>query len=56
MNCGQRFMILYRRQGSRLSPRKRNVKKEKWFSEETLQITVKRKEAKSKGEEERIPI
>ena len=26
MNYGQRFMILYRRQGSRLSPRKRNAK------------------------------
>ena len=26
-NYGQRFMTLYRRQGSRLSPRKRNAKK-----------------------------
>ena len=28
MNCGQRFVTLYRRQGSRPSPRKRNAKKE----------------------------
>ena len=48
-----RFMTLYRRQGSRLSPRKRNAKKAKWLSEEALQIAVKRREAKSKGEKER---
>ena len=53
MNYGQRFMTLYRRQGSRPSPRKRNVKKGKWLSEEALQIVVKRREAKSKGEKER---
>ena len=28
MNYGQRFMTLYRRQGSRSSPRKRNAKKQ----------------------------
>ena len=52
MNYGLRFMTLHRRQGSRLSPRKRNAKKEKWLSEEALQIAGKR-EAKSKGEKER---
>ena len=41
---------MYRRQGSRLSPRKRNAKR---LSEEALQIAVKRREAKSKGEKER---
>ena len=46
-------MTLYRRQGSRPSPRKRNAKKSKWLSEEALQIDVKRREAKSKGEKER---
>ena len=46
-------MTLYRRQGSRPSPRKRNAKRQKWLSEEALQITVKRREAKSKGEKER---
>ena len=49
MNYGLRFMTLYRRQGSRPSP----WKKAKWLSVEALQIAVKRKEAKSKGEKER---
>ena len=39
-NYGQTFMTLYRRQGSRPSPRKRNAKKAKWLSEETLQIAM----------------
>ena len=42
MNYGWRFMTLYRRQGSRPSPRKRNAKKAKWLSEEALQIDVRR--------------
>ena len=46
-------MTLYRRQGSRPSPWKRNAKKAKWLSEEDLEIAVKRREAKSKGEKER---
>ena len=53
MNYGQRFMTLYRRQESRPSPRKRNAKKAKWLSEDTLQIAVKRRQVKSKGEKER---
>jgi len=53
MNYGQRFVTLYRRQGSKPSPRKRNTKKAKWLSQEALQIAVKRREAKSKGEKER---
>ena len=44
---------MYRRQGSRTCPWKRNAKKAKWLSEEALQIAVKRREAKSKGEKER---
>ena len=44
---------MYRRQGSRPSPRKRNAKKTKWVSEKSLQIAVKRSEAKDKGEKER---
>ena len=44
---------MYRRQGSRRSPWKRNAKKAKWLSGEALQIAVKRREAKSKGEKER---
>ena len=53
MNYGWRFVTLYRRQESRPSPRKRNAKKAKWLSEEALQIAVKRREVKSKGEKER---
>ena len=44
---------MYRRQVSRPSRRKTNVKKTKWLSEEALQIAVKRREAKGKGEKER---
>ena len=43
MNYGWRFMTLYRRQGSRPSPRKINAIKGKWLSEEALQIAVKKK-------------
>ena len=50
MNYGWRLMTLYRRQGSRPSPRKRNAK---WLSEEALQIAKKRREVKGKGEKER---
>ena len=46
-------MTLYRRQGSRPSPTKRNAKKQNALSEEALPIAVKRREAKSKGEKER---
>ena len=53
MNYGRRFVALYRRQGARPSPRQRNAKKAKWLSEEALQISVKRREAKGKGEKER---
>ena len=34
-------------------PKKKKCKKAKWLSEEALQIVVKRREAKSKGEKER---
>ena len=53
MNYGRRFVTLYRRQGSRPSPWKRNAKKGKWLSEEALQIAVRRREVKSKGEKGR---
>ena len=35
------------------TPKKKKCKKAKWLSEEALQITVKRREAKGKGEKER---
>ena len=53
MNYGQRFVTLYRRQGSSPSAWKRNVKKAKRLSQEALQIAVKRREVKGKGEKER---
>ena len=34
-------------------PKKKKSKKAKWLSEEALQIAVKRREAKGKGEKER---
>ena len=44
---------MYRRQESRPSARKKKFKKAKWLSEEALQISVKIREEKSKGEKER---
>ena len=35
------------------TPMEKKCKKTKWLSEEALQIAVKRREAKSKGEKER---
>ena len=52
MNYGRRFVTLYRKHESRSSPGKRNAKKQK-RSEEALQIAVKRREVKCKGEKER---
>ena len=43
-------MTLYRRQGSRPSTWKKKCKKASWLSEEALQIAVKRREVKGKGE------
>ena len=39
--------------GIKTIPKKRKCKKAKWLSEKALQIAVKRREAKSKGEKER---
>ena len=39
--------------GSKIISEKKKCRKAKWRSEETLQIAVKRREAKSKGEKER---
>ena len=35
--------------------KKKKCKKTKWLSEEALQIAVKRRETRGKGEEERVP-
>ena len=37
-------------------PKKKKCKKAKWLSEEALQTAKKRREAKGKGEKERISI
>ena len=42
--------------GIKTIPKKKKCKKAKWLSEEPLQIAVKRREAKSKGEKERYII
>ena len=39
--------------GTKTTAKKKNYKKAKWLFEEALQITLKRREAKSKGEKER---
>ena len=38
--------------GNKTIPKRNKCKKEKWLSEEALQISVKRREAKSKREKE----
>ena len=52
MNYGLRFVTLYRRQVKTI-PMEKKCKKAKWLSGEALQIAVKRKEVKSKGEKAR---
>ena len=52
MNYGMRLVTLYRRQGSRPSPRKRNAKRKNGCLR-GLTIAVNRREAKGKGEKER---
>ena len=39
--------------GIKTIPKKKKCEKANWLSEEALQIVVKRKDVKSKGEEER---
>ena len=50
-------VTLHRRKSLRPTPpKKKKCKKAKWLSEEALQIAEKRREVKSKGERENIPI
>ena len=51
MNYGMRFMTLYKT-GIKTIPMEKKCKKAKWLSGKALQIAVKRREAKSKGEKE----
>ena len=52
MNYGWRFLIV-QETGINIISKKKKCKKAKWRSEETLEIAVKRREAKSEGEKER---
>ena len=56
MNYGQRVRDIVQETGIKTIPKKKKCKKAKWLSEEALQIAVKRREAKSKGEKERDPF
>ena len=53
MNYGMRFMIFVQETGIKTIHMEKKCKKAKWLSGEALQIVVKRREAKSKGEKER---
>ena len=44
---------IVQQRGSKTIPKKNKCKKEKWLSDEALQITVRRREAKNKEEKER---
>ena len=46
------FCDIVQETGIKTIPKKKKCKKAKWLSEEALQIAVKRREAKSKGEKE----
>ena len=52
MNYGQ-IRDIVQETGFKTIPMEKKCKKAKWLSEEVLQIAVKRREAKSKGEKER---
>ena len=52
-NYGRRFLTLYREAAVKTIPKKKKCNKAKWLSEEVLQIAVKRREVKSKGEKEK---
>ena len=53
MNYGRRFVNIVQETGIKTIPMEKKCKKAKWLSEEALQIAVKRRKAKSKGEKER---
>ena len=52
-NYGQRVHDIVQETGIKTILKKKKCKKTKWLSEETLQIAVRRREAKGKGEKER---
>ena len=56
MNYGWRFMILYRRQGSRPSPRKRNAKKQNSCLRRPQKYLSNKEKCKAKGKRKDISI
>ena len=56
MNYGQRFVTLYRRQGSRLSPRKRNAKRQNGCLSRPYKWLRKEEKLKAKEKRKDIPI
>ena len=52
MNYGMRFHSTVQETGIKTIPKEKKCKKAKWLSEEALQIAVKGREVKSKGEKE----
>ena len=53
MNYGRRFRDIGQETGIKTIPMEKKCKKAKWLSGESLQIAVKRREVKNKGEKER---
>ena len=53
MNYGWRFMTFFKETRFKTIPKKNKCKKAKWLSEGAVQIAVKRREVKSKGEKGR---
>ena len=53
MNAWTEVREFVQETGIKTIPKKKKCKKGKWLSEEALQIAVKRREAKSKGENKR---
>ena len=54
MNYARTFVTVpVQETGIKTIPKKKKCKKEKWLSEEAVQIPEKRREAKGKGEKER---
>ena len=53
MNYGMRFVNIVQETGIKTIPMEKKCKKAKWLSGEGLQMAVRRREAKSKGEKQR---
>ena len=53
MNSGQEICDIVQETGIKTIPKKKEHKNAKWLSEKALQISMKRREAKGKGEKEK---